>query len=257
MDTQAGSLRLPADKLSHLQALLSHWGDRKACSRRELESLIGLLNHACKVVRSGRSFLRRMIDLLHTVPMYPMKLHPIHLNREFHSDLAWWRLFASEWNGVSFLTPPAQLPVKELATDASGLWGCGVWHGNRWFQLAWNEASLQLPITVKELLPIILACERWGIGWSGQCIRCHCDNEVVVANLHSRTSRDRHCLHMLQVLAFIEARYNFHIQHLYISTKSNHLADDLSRNHLSSFYSRYPMPTESRTAPLRRYWACC
>ena len=240
MDTQAGSLRLPANKLSRLQALLAHWGDRKACARRELESLIGLLNHACKVVWSGRSFLRRMIDLLHTVPMHPMKPHPIRLNREFRSDLAWWRLFASEWNGVSFLTPPTQHPVKELATDASGSWGCGAWHGNHWFQLAWDEASLQLPITVKELLPIILACERWGIGWSDQCIRCHCDNQAVVANLRSRTSRDRHCLYMLRVLAFIEARYNFHIQPLYISTKLNYLADDLSRNHLPSFLLKVP-----------------
>eukprot|EP00731_Ephydatia_muelleri_P034779 Em0076g12a len=33
-------------------------------SRRELESLIGFLQHACKVVKPGRSFLRRMINLL-------------------------------------------------------------------------------------------------------------------------------------------------------------------------------------------------
>ena len=240
MDTQAGSLRLPADKLGRLQALLSDWGDRKACSRQELESLIGLLNHACKVVRPGRSFLRRMINLLHTVPMHSMRPHPIRLNREFRSDLAWWRLFTSEWNGVSFLMPPSQLPGKELTTDASGSWGCGAWHGNRWFQLAWNDASLQLPITVKELLPIILACKLWGIEWSGQCIRCHCDNQAVVANLRSRTSRDRHCLHMLRALAFIEARYGFHLQPLYISTRSNHLADDLSRNNLSSFLLKVP-----------------
>ena len=71
VDTIAGTLRLPADKLHRLQALLSTWGDRKACSRRELESLIGLLNHACKVVLSGWAFLRRMIDLLHAVPMHP------------------------------------------------------------------------------------------------------------------------------------------------------------------------------------------
>ena len=61
-----GELRLPEEKLHRLQLLLSEWGDRKACTRKDLESLIGHLNHACKVVRSGRSFLRRMIDLLHT-----------------------------------------------------------------------------------------------------------------------------------------------------------------------------------------------
>ena len=66
IDTVAGELRLPADKLQRLQTLLQQWGDKKVCTRKELESLVGSLNHACKGVRAGRSFLRRMIDLLHS-----------------------------------------------------------------------------------------------------------------------------------------------------------------------------------------------
>ena len=53
VDTVAGQLRLPADKLDRLRSLLQEWGDKKACQRRDLESLIGVLNHACKVVFSG------------------------------------------------------------------------------------------------------------------------------------------------------------------------------------------------------------
>ena len=68
IDTVTGKLRLPGEKLQRLQALLRQWGDRKVCSRKDLESLVGMLNHACKVVRAGRSFLRRMIDLLHAGP---------------------------------------------------------------------------------------------------------------------------------------------------------------------------------------------
>ncbi len=49
IDTQAGELRLPADKMQRLQSLLHSWGDKKSCRRKELESLIGLLNHACSV----------------------------------------------------------------------------------------------------------------------------------------------------------------------------------------------------------------
>ena len=71
VDTAVGELRIPTDKLQRLQAMLQEWGDRKACGRRQLESLVGLLNHACKVVRSGRSFLRRMLDLLHMAPTLP------------------------------------------------------------------------------------------------------------------------------------------------------------------------------------------
>ncbi len=87
IDSVEGQLRLPAEKLSHLHSLLQEWRNRKSCHRKELETLIGHLNHACKV---GRSFLRRMIDLLHAVHAPSHSRTPIRLNVEFWSDLAWW-----------------------------------------------------------------------------------------------------------------------------------------------------------------------
>ena len=122
VDTEAAELRLPQDKLERLRSLLEDWGDRKACGRRELESLVGVLNHACKVVRSGRTFLRRMLDLLKG-NRHPLRPHPIRLNRSFRSDLTWWRLFAARWNGVSCLPPSSNLPRLQMASDASGSWG--------------------------------------------------------------------------------------------------------------------------------------
>ena len=64
IDIMAGQLSLPPEKLARLESLLIDWGDKKSCSKKDLESLIGTLNHACKVIRPGQSFLRRMIDLL-------------------------------------------------------------------------------------------------------------------------------------------------------------------------------------------------
>ena len=96
IDTLKGELRLLEEKLHRLQLLLSEWGDRKACTRKDLESLIGHLNHACKVVRSGRSVLRRMIDLLRTrsVSNRRQANAPIRLNSSFRADLAWWQTYA-------------------------------------------------------------------------------------------------------------------------------------------------------------------
>ena len=64
IDSQAGVLRLLEDKLRRLLKLTREWLQRKACTRRELESLIGSLQHACKVIKPGRSFLRQAISLL-------------------------------------------------------------------------------------------------------------------------------------------------------------------------------------------------
>ena len=47
-------------------------------------------------------------------------------------------------------------------------------------------------------------------------------------------------MHLLRTLVFIEACYDFQFHPLYINTHLNHLADNLSRNHLPSFLSKVP-----------------
>jgi len=106
MDTVRGELRLPQDKLGRLSKLLAEWQSCRSCTRKELESLIGLLNHACKVVRPGRPFLRHIINLLQTVHRPPASTVPIRLSQGFRADLPWWVEFVSRWNGVSLLHPP-------------------------------------------------------------------------------------------------------------------------------------------------------
>ena len=63
MDMVQMQLRLPEDKLAWLVELLQSWQRKKCCKKRDLLSLTGVLAHACKVIRPGWSFLRRLIDL--------------------------------------------------------------------------------------------------------------------------------------------------------------------------------------------------
>ena len=150
VDTVIGELRLPEEKLHRLRTLLQEWGARKSCQRRQLESLIGLLNHACKVVRPGRSFLRRLLDLLHTTGSRPDGNSIIRLNRQCQGDIAWWVEFIQKLNGTSFLCPPDDLPMVEMVSDASGTWGCGAWYGCSWFPVSWDHRAENLSIAAKE-----------------------------------------------------------------------------------------------------------
>ena len=79
--------RLPADKLRNIQALIASWRSRRWCNRQQLESLIGHLHHAAKVVWPGRTFIRRMINLLSCFRKHD---HQVRLNCEFRRDLEWW-----------------------------------------------------------------------------------------------------------------------------------------------------------------------
>ena len=165
--------------------------------------------------------------------------------------LAWWTAFITRWNGISFLPPPSMLPETTVTTDASSSWGCGAWFVQQWFHLQWDSRSIPLPIAEKELIPIILACAAWGDAWQGRQVLCQCDNQVVVACLRSRTSRDKKIMHLLWCLFFVEATHRCFIHPVYIDTKANHLADDLSRNNLSSFLSKVPN-VNPRPIPISR-----
>ncbi len=68
---------------------------------------------------------------------------------------------------------------------------------------------------------------------------------VRVAAINARTSKVKHLMHLIRCLSFVEARLHLRLSSTYISTHANHLADNLSRNMLSSFLTnlRYPTPT--------------
>ena len=160
LDSDKLELRLPREKLQRLVELI-----------RELLSVIGQLQHACRVVRPGRTFLRRMIEL--STSAHELH-HHIRLNRGFQSDLEWWGLFLAEWNGVSMMVATGRnVPQAVMTSDASGHWGCGAFSSaGDWFQCQWPQAWATVHITIKELLPVVLACAVWGQQWRGKTIRC-------------------------------------------------------------------------------------
>ena len=78
LDTVHLTVSLPKEKLDRLLLLISTWRQRKTCTKHDLDSLIGQLQHTSAVVKPGRSFLRHMI-ILSKSRQSPS--HPIRLNR--------------------------------------------------------------------------------------------------------------------------------------------------------------------------------
>ena len=90
LDTIKGEIRLPEEKLQRLETLLQSWDGKKSCTKHDLDSLIGQLQHATNVMKPGRSFLRRMIVL---AKLAQKPWHHIRINASFKADLAWWKTF--------------------------------------------------------------------------------------------------------------------------------------------------------------------
>ena len=124
LDTTRMEIRLPEDKLKRILGELSSWIGKKKATRRQILSLVGLLQHATKVVKYGRSFVARMYVKASTVRELD---YFVRLDTGFRSDLLWWHTFMEHWNGLSLLrenswSTPAD---HQIQTDASGTWGCG------------------------------------------------------------------------------------------------------------------------------------
>ena len=173
-------------------------------------------NHAATVVKPGHSFVRRMIELL-SVTKHPD--HFIRLNADFHADLLWWHLFTESWNGISFIPVALGVDSIRVISDASGSWGCGAIWDQNWCQLQWPQEWLAIPITAKELAPIVLSVMLWSQGWYRQSVQFVCDNMAVVACVNSGSLKDSLVMDLLRALWFASAKFCFQVQAAHIPSQ--------------------------------------
>ena len=236
VDTHAMSLNLPRDKLSCTLALVLSWRSRQAATKRELQLLIGHLNHTAIIVLPGRTFLRRMIDLMKTANL---PRHHVRLTAEFKSDLHWWASFLPRWNSRSIV--PQEDPSHEVTSDASGGWGCGaITNTGQWFQVQWPESWSEINIAVKEMVPVVISVAIWGREWAKSLLSVRTDNMAVVHALTAGTAKDPLLMHLLCCLHFFTATGQIGIRARHVPGVLNTAAYALSQNKMTVFFASIP-----------------
>ena len=97
LDSHKMEARLPVDKVERIKTALWEFRSKRSTTLQELQSLIGTLNFACKVIPPGRPFLQRMIALTRGVKK---PHHHIKLTTGFFKDLDMLSLFIEHWYGI-------------------------------------------------------------------------------------------------------------------------------------------------------------
>ena len=184
---------------------MEQWKSRSSCTKRELESLLGTLQHACSVIPAGKAFLCQAIALLN-VARQPH--HHIQLNKSFRAHLTWRRVFAGHWNGCALISGTHKEGIS-VTSDASRTWGCGAW-----VVLGWEIQTFS--DYYKRINPVMIVSFLWGQNWKGYKVTVFCDNKAVVHVLNNRYSRDCHLAHMLRILFFIEAYFQCKVESKHI-----------------------------------------
>ena len=91
VDTEAGELRLPEEKLARLRALITQWQHKKACTKRELLSLIGQLPGKVNIAADclSRDNLPQFLQQVPTASPHPTTLPVELLNALIHHRPDW------------------------------------------------------------------------------------------------------------------------------------------------------------------------
>jgi len=252
IDTQANLIRLPQDKLTSIKKELEEWGVRNKCTKRELLSLIGKLSFASKVVKPGRIFVRRLINLSTTVK----KLHYlISLNKEARADIQWWATFVSSWNGISIIQSPTMSSDSlELFTDASSLKGFGAVFGNHWTYGPWPARLQDKDINFKELLAILIAVFTWKDDLINKQINIFTDNKSICSIWFKGTSPNPDLMALVRKLFLFASMFNINITFEHIPGHSNTLADCLSRFQVKKFRQLHGQADAQRSTVPSEVW---
>ena len=183
IDTVQGTVAIPPEKLEVVKYMVEEWRNKKWCTKRQLQSLLGTLLYVHKCVKPARYFFNRMLGTLRNVSN-PAR---VELNQDFQRDLGWFQKFLPLYNGVSMYQHAKSQSILELdacLTGLGGRWGNFVYH------LPIERGYANLDIVHLEMVNIVMALHLFARFWSGTRILVRCDNDAVVKVLSAGKAKD-------------------------------------------------------------------
>ena len=255
VDTIEMVVRLPSDKLNDLRSSIDWFINRKQkkVTLRELQSLIGKLNFACRAISPGRAFCRRLIDATMGIKK---PFHTIRVTKSMVDDLRVWQSFLKHHNGVTMMMKNINDPYIDLFTDASGGIGFGTYFKGHWANGLWPDSvqAAPLDITFKELFPIVLSLFLWGKEFANCKVLFHCDNQAVVTIVNKQSTRDKASMHLVRLLVEICLCHNIIFKAQHIPGLNNEIADSLSRFQFNRFRKLAPQADKEGTPVPEDLW---
>ena len=226
LDTNLQIAKLPLAKLQEYSTEVRATSLRSKIRRKELESLVGKLNFAASVV-PARPFLRRLIDLIHTVDK---PYHYIRITQCVKQDLLTWLDFLMHYNGITYFRSlnKADPETMHMVSDASKL-GFGACFGSKWLQAEYPASWQEHHITILELYPIFVLINIFGGLMKNSTILFHCDNSAVTAIINKQSSKDRTAMTIVRPLVLFLVQHNICLRSKHIPGVLNVLSDKISR----------------------------
>ena len=184
IDLQENELSIPQQKLAEIQKSLADASRRKTLTRKQLQRVIGQINHLAKVVQPARLFMGRLLEALRGAP--PEK---IQVSRSMTADFSWFRRFLKTYNGRSII--PMDQQSREIWADAC-LEGGGATDGRRCYSYAFpTKVKSNHHITHLEAINCLAAARTFTTQDDvGKVIIINCDNLPAVNAFRGGKAKD-------------------------------------------------------------------
>ncbi len=225
-DTESCEISLPQEKLTDIISVTGSFLDRTRATKRQLQSLAGKLNFAAKVVRGGRTFLRRILNCI-------MRLrrphHKAKITAAAKADIQWWNSFLRGFNGVASFVDDVN--IVPILTDACNVGGGGFCHGD-FVYFTWEAdmpAVNPLPINYKETVSAAHAVTRWAPHFPNRALYVYTDNQCAASIINKCASKSDVVMTVLREMFWTVAKANCTVKALYMPGEKHVLADTVSR----------------------------
>ena len=232
-DLVKNEARIPQEKLDKVCQLVTKWFRFTLANRKQLQELLGYLQHVSQCVRVGRLMVSRMLaDLRAAYSVHP---NQIKLSDGFRRDLKWWKLQLDFWNGRAILDYSERKGLVTLDASQFGETGSRPGLGafnfdnNEFYHRPVPDHMVHWDIGALELVNHLVVGRVWGHTWSGLEIIGYTDNQSAMHLLRHGRSRSDLRLDIAREFASIQQHFKFLWKSEYVNTKDNILSDCLSR----------------------------
>ncbi|KAM8945728.1 uncharacterized protein RCH25_049052 [Pelodytes ibericus] len=237
IDSLAGECRLPQDKLAALRDGVAEMQRAKKVTLRQMQSLLGRLNFASRVIPMGRVFSRSLSRATAGV-LAPH--HLIRITKPLREDLEIWDTFLLHFNGkVFFRKAMVSSQDLNLFTDASGSVSFGAYFGGKWCAEKWPEEWKSCPLirnlAFLEMFPVVVALALWGDRLKDRRVVFYSDNQAVVEAINGLSASSMPVIRLLRRLVLLCMSLNIAFRARHVPGYLNVIADSLSRLQFSRF----------------------
>lgn len=256
LDMEHRILSVPAEKQIVISDVIGRVLAARKVTLKQLQSLLGRLSFAGRVVFMARPFLRRTFRFL---TAFRRKHHHLRLPPACRRDLQMWQTFMSLGLGPCWIDKTRHSNFDlHLFADASASHGFGVTCGTNWAAEAWGphfgEERRANQISFLEFFPLVCAFFLWPDQLRDKNILIHSDNQGVVDLIHRRTSPAENILALLRAWVVQCVGLHVEVRAVHLPGTHNAACDHLSRGRYQKFFHLRPDANPSKTSFPQSLW---